>query len=436
MSIITTPIRRMVTVAAAAAATVAIAPGVASAAPPTAEQLTDHLRFLAGQRLEAMRPDFEARRDGRAVNGSSLAPGDVTDVRVVDLTDPAGFLTKKGRRKINVADSGLSSLVGLDISMSWVAQDDGGRTLPRTKATSFGATTLPFTAFKFEPRLISDSVDPSRFALNRNIRARLQLTVDLPPVSALVEPLGGDIDRLDLPIDLTGASQEQIAELKKVDVGPVSRTVELNLPVPVEALPVPNVLLAFRHTDYSLKVNGKPGFLLVMAPGLAGAPVDANEALQKVQDSVNDLRQKANSLVGLAGFLGENLVDAVRPIKQQIDLYRDKARFGVRVVAASSQGNLNRLTMIQNNAFTNDIEAEDEISALMTLGLPGSGWRLYADRGFKGVSLDIEAGSRFFTEAPNLHSSSPAGTTRRTKVRKSWGDSFSSLELARPVSSL
>jgi hypothetical protein len=66
---------------------------------------------------------------------------------------------------------------------------------------------------------------------------------------------------------------------------------------------------------------------------------------------------------------------------------------------------------------------------MMTLGLPGSGWRLFADRNFKGSHLDIVPGTRFLTEAPALHNSAPAGTTNRSKQRKSWGDSFSSLDL-------
>lgn len=430
MSVFTNRARRVAALAAGAGAALALVPAAASAAPPTRDQLADHLRFLTDQRILAMRNDFEIKREGRVGNQNPVTPGEMVDSRVVDVTDPVGFLTRDGRRKINVAEPGFSSLVGVKIAIEWSAHDSTGRTLRREQATPFAGTTLPFSAFMFEPRLVRQGLNPAASTRARNIRARLMLTVDPPPVSVLVEPLGGQIDRLDLPIDLEGASQQQINELKTVDVGPVTKTFDLNVPVPVEALPVPNLLLAFRHTDYDIRHNGKPGFLLAVLPAGTGI---ADGDLGALQDSVNDVRAKANSLVSLAGFLGESLVSAIRPVKEQIDRYRDAARFGVRVVTASEIKNLNSLTMIQNGRLTNDIEAEDEISALMTLGLPGTGWRLYADRGFKGVSLDVVAGSRFLTEAPNLHSTSPAGTSRRTKVRKSWGDSFSSLDLANAV---
>lgn len=398
-----------------------------AAAPPTPAQLSEHVRFLTENRILAMVGDFQPRRDGRANSQTPLPPGRTTNVNVVDVTDPSGFLLEKGRRKINMADTGLSSLVGVDITINWTAHDAAGQLLTREDATPFGGTTLPSLAYMFKPRLVRQGV--TRPPVERTIRARLKLTVDPPPVSVLADAVGGEIDRLDLPIDLTEASAQQKEELKKVDVGPVTKNVDLILDVPVEALPVPNLLLAFRHTNYALSHKGDPGFLLVMVPAGSGLPVDPNQALAAVQDSVNGLRQKAQSLVGLAGFLGENLVSAIGPVKAQLDSYRDKARFGVRVVVASSQSNLNNLTMIQNGRFTNDVEAEDEISALMTLGLPGSGWRLFADRNFKGSHLDIVAGSRFLTEAPALHNSAPVGTTNRSKQRKSWGDSFSSLDL-------
>jgi hypothetical protein len=432
MSVITSRARRLAVTAAAAGAALALVPAAASAAPPTPDQLADHLRFLTDQRILAMRNDFEAQREGRPANQSPVTPGEMVDTRVVDVTDPAGFLTQNGRRKINVAQSGLSSLVGVKIEVDWTARDSSNNELASQKATRFGPATLPFSAFKFEPRLIRQGLNPAASTRDRTLRARLKLTVDPPPVATLVEPLEGRVDRLDLPIDLEGATAQQIAELKKVDVGPVSKTFDLSLPVPVEALPVPNLLLAFRHTDYKVKHKGDSGFLLVVLP--AGTGIAEND-LAALQNTVNDVRSKANSLVGLAGFLGENLVGALGPVTEQISRYRDAARFGIRIVTTSEIRNLNSLTMIQNGRFTNDIEAEDEISALMTFGLPGTGWRLYADRGFKGSSLDIVAGSRFLTEARNLHTSVPAGTTRPTKNRKSWGDSFSSLELSSPVAS-
>jgi hypothetical protein len=231
---ITRTARRLLAGALVASAAAAAAAPTGASAATSAPELTTQIETLVGERLNLLQDDFVPVNP----NPGNVAPGKLVEAQIRDTVDPSGFLTQKNRRKINLADTGSASLVGLDISVKWTAHNENGNPLSPNRANAFGPTTLPFASFKFAPEIIQKGLPEN--ILQRKLRATLQITADPPPVSKLVEPLEGQLDRLDVPIDLQGATQADIDLLKRVDVEAVERSIVVDIVIPVLPLPVPS----------------------------------------------------------------------------------------------------------------------------------------------------------------------------------------------------
>jgi hypothetical protein len=279
----------------------------------------------------------------------------------------------------------IGSAVPVSFEWRWNVRDAAGSTLiENTGFLSPQGLTVPQTSFILRPpvRRLEDK-DPAPITYTVRGEVRLKAGgldtgyLDFPPISFLIEPLQ-----------------------------------------------VPTILALFVNRNFQSLAEDTAGAVMVVVP--EGSPlVGVGPYLQAIT-SVGTALQSLGSLLSLSPFGA-----AASTVTNAISAFGSSA-----VLAAQDDiANLNDWTLIQREWYENDTEAEDEISSLILVGVPGTTVRLYNARNFgenEGV-LEVKTGPEGYVLLRNLDAAAPqtepAG--RATPVVPSpWNsfrDTFSSL---------
>jgi hypothetical protein len=154
---------------------------------------------------------------------------------------------------------------------------------------------------------------------------------------------------------------------------------QLRLPVTVLDLGIPRVAAMFRHGGFAAQSGGDSGFVFVMVPG--GYPFQAFDQLAPLLTQIQTTLGTLNSFVHIAGFLMglDNLLAAV------------PAQPDIQFRAADKVDDLEDI-VFQEGGITDaffDYDADDEISSIIFLGIPGSEFDLFGDSGCQAGHHEI-----------------------------------------------
>jgi hypothetical protein len=285
----------------------------------------------------------------------------------------------------------MSANVPVRVIVSWEVLDEGGRPLPPAEYNAPAGLGAPTLRIAFAPAVTELSTSGPPAPTIRILRATVSLSAN------------------------------------GVTVGP--RTLP-DLRVPVPALPIPTVLAMFVHTNFEARQNDDDGALLLVVP--SASPL---RSLGQLQPALNSLQSVLGNLSSFGSFaallLGLNdLVSAINATKSTNIQFR----------AADEIRNLNDITLIQNDWFTNDIEAEDELSSLILIGRSGREVRCSNARnhGAGEGQFRVRTGNEMVATIRNLHtanpSAAPGSVTRDTAPPGGWfnpdtfGDALSSIQ--------
>ncbi len=282
------------------------------------------------------------------------------------------------------------SLIGKDIAQALVQQPPvGGGALVLTqqidtttnKDLTQGQVSLGPDEAKFQ------GVPGKLFQLAGNIPIPIEVPVTVVVQWAVLDsagnPVGGasyaadpSLTALDLSITFVPA----VVELTSLATPPLTRfqvqaTLTISaggtalppfslpaIPVDVPAIAIPTVVAFFRHSHFAARSGDSPGFVLIVVPN--GSPLGNASQVTSV---LTTLRNQLNNLTSVASFasLLLGVGELINAISAQPHVTFRKAD------SNDSIRNLNDITMIQNGMFTNDIEAEDEISSMIVVGPNG-----------------------------------------------------------------
>jgi len=212
-------------------------------------------------------------------------------------------------------------------------------------------------------------------------------------------------------------SRVVVAKVRLAAAGITGSWVTLpSVPVSVAPLGIPTVAALFRHTNFSGHHNNKPGFVLVVVPGGALSSTAAVvAALGAIRSALAPLQSIARFATIYAGLGSISSAISAQPHLQ----FR----------SAASIPNLNAIEMISH--WRGDVEAEDQVSALAVVGMPGRAVKFYNDRDFKGASITLTVGQELHALVTWLNtanpSSSPAGAISVQGGASSYADSISSM---------
>ncbi|HEX2120809.1 MAG TPA: hypothetical protein VHL59_04130 [Thermoanaerobaculia bacterium] len=202
-----------------------------------------------------------------------------------------------------------------------------------------------------------------------------------------------------------------------VDLPPI----ELLVPV----IPMPTVLAMTVHVDLG-------GAVMIAVPADSPFPdfASLSAAVVAARDLIDPLQVPTPPEVfpPALDYLG-----AVVPrLEQLLNLAH------VTYVRTNEIDNLNDYTLVQEGLFTNDIEAEDELSCLLFVGPPRRRVRLFNDRDFDPGEgqLDVTIQRELFVYISSLHGTSPQTLPqgRATVAHEAeddedgFGDTLSSLQ--------
>ncbi|WP_369258889.1 hypothetical protein [Streptomyces sp. R35] len=185
--------------------------------------------------------------------------------------------------------------------------------------------------------------------------------------------------------------------LKALDL--VSQSLPLPaVPVAIPALLFPKLLAAFRHSDFQPKAGDDDGFVFIMVPG--NSPLRSIEQLKSTLATLQETVTTLKAFADFAGFLLglDSLVSSVT------------ASPYFSFAAQDAVQDLNDITAIQNDLFTNDIELEDEISSMIFIGPPNKVVHWFCEPNFDDEDGDftVKVGPQFFTLVRSLDSAHPA----------------------------
>jgi hypothetical protein len=272
----------------------------------------------------------------------------------------------------------MSANVPVRVIVSWEVLDEGGRPLPPAEYNAPAGLGAPTLRIAFAPAVTELSTSGPPAPTIRILRATVSLSAN------------------------------------GVTVGP--RTLP-DLRVPVPALPIPTVLAMFVHTNFEARQNDDDGALLLVVP--SASPL---RSLGQLQPALNSLQSVLGNLSSFGSFAALLL------------------GLNIQFRAADEIRNLNDITLIQNDWFTNDIEAEDELSSLILIGRSGREVRCSNARnhGAGEGQFRVRTGNEMVATIRNLHtanpSAAPGSVTRDTAPPGGWfnpdtfGDALSSIQ--------
>jgi hypothetical protein len=278
----------------------------------------------------------------------------------------------------------IGNAVPVSFEWRWSVTDEAGATLNEGQGfLSPEGLIVPQTSFVLRPP-VRRIEDPNLAPVNYRVRGGVRLRA-------------GGID--------TGW----------LDFGPVTFA--------VEPLRVPTILALFVNRNFQNFADDTEGAVLVVVP--EASPLLALQPLDEAIRGVGTALQSLGSLLSLSP-LGAAAASIATPISTATN----------HLLAVQDDiSNLNDWTLIQREWYENDTEAEDEISSLILVGVPGTTVRLYNARNMgdnEGV-LEVKTGPEGYVLIRNLDAATP-GTEpagRATPVVPSpWNsfrDTFSSL---------
>jgi hypothetical protein len=197
-------------------------------------------------------------------------------------------------------------------------------------------------------------------------------------------------------------------------------------PIPffIEPLQIPTILALFVNRNFQTYAEDTPGAVLVVVPEGSDL-VGLGPYLQALTAAATAIRSLGSLLSLLPlGATASTVTSAINAFGG-----------GAQLAAQDDISNLNDWTLIQREWYENDTEAEDEISSLILVGVPGTTVRLYNARSFgtnEGV-LQVSTGPEGYALIRNLDAATPVTEPpgRATAVVPSpWNsfrDTFSSL---------
>lgn len=209
------------------------------------------------------------------------------------------------------------------------------------------------------------------------------------------------------------------------------------LPLLIPALAIPTVLAMFLHSNFQPRDGDDDGAVLVLVP--EDSPFRSLAALQPTLDTLDSAVSRLTGFARFASFL-LGLRDLTAALGAQPHV-QFRAQDGI--------GNLNDITLIQRGFFSNDTEAEDELSSLIFLGPPGRKVECFVARRFRDgegrfdltiarsvVEGEERIGLELFTAARSLHAATPATvpTGQELEIVRArgggFGDELSSVRFA------
>ncbi|MFJ8469840.1 hypothetical protein [Streptomyces swartbergensis] len=171
-----------------------------------------------------------------------------------------------------------------------------------------------------------------------------------------------------------------------------------DIPVLVPTLGIPKVLAAFIHDQFQPKAGDDDGGVFIMVPG--NSPL---RSIEQLKSTLATLQTAATTLKSFAEFatflLGlDTLVGSVT------------ASPYFAFAASDAIQDLNEITLIQNDWFTNDIELEDELSSMIFVGPDGKVADCFCETDFEDDNghFKLRVGPQFVTLVRSLHSKTPA----------------------------
>ncbi len=204
-----------------------------------------------------------------------------------------------------------------------------------------------------------------------------------------------------------------------VTLGEATRSVETA--VNVFPLRIPSVLALFRNRAFSAADYGAA---LLVVPG--NSPLSS---VAGARSAVSQLHAAAERLSAFPRFaaLAANVAALLTALRTHEH---------VAFVRTDALADLHTITLIGRGVLADDISAEDEMSSLILLGPAGRRARLFIHRGFDqaGGRLDVGVDDENVVLIEDL-GAIPAGRAQLIVApgRKSFDDTLSSLELAKPA---
>lgn len=200
--------------------------------------------------------------------------------------------------------------------------------------------------------------------------------------------------------------------------------------VRIPVIGIPTVLAMFLHKEFS--TTGKYGpAALVMLPN--NSPF---RNFAQLQNALTALGSTVAPLIAFPKF--SSLVSGLTFLTNELSAQLPRIAFRT----AERISNLNNIDLIKRGFLKNDIEAEDELSSLIFLGVPGSRAQFFTDRSFKGGQFDLTIGKnnagginqeQLFTFIEDLHTNTPlsqplGGEIEIVKSASTFGDKLSSIQ--------
>jgi hypothetical protein len=335
--------------------------------------------------------------NGQPITGLTGSIGSVTDV-------PGTLGQVSGSVPIPVE-------VPVGIQVKWAVLDEAGNEL--AEGADFVAPDglgSPEVSFIFPLQVVElTSLTSPPLPVTRFIRAKVLVSA------------GGTTIAINDP-----ANPNNVADVTLPDV-----------PVIIAALAVPTLLALFLHTNFAAADGDDDGAVLIVVP--AASPL---RSFEQVQPLLNTLESTVSSLTSFANFasflLGLHTLNAALAAQPHVQFR-----------AADRISNLNDITLIQRGIFSNDTEAEDELSSLIFIGPPGKTVQCFNARNTSSregqfdltiarrvVEGTEQIGAELFTLIRSLHSPAPASeptgqeinVVRNSTESNRFGDELSSLQ--------
>jgi hypothetical protein len=271
--------------------------------------------------------------------------------------------------------------VPVKVAVAWTVLDAQQQPVPPGPAfVAPSGLTLPDVSLIFAPA-IAPLPAPASATRQFTVRATVQLSLQLPSL-IFGGTDGGFVDVV---------SDEVTLPPPGVDVPTVS----------VLPLEVPSLLLLFRHPNLAPRADDHDGFILIVAPD--GFP-EQLQGLGQIVDVFNGLGAALPTLASAFSSFAPML-----PLASQLSLIAFLTYPNPVMTVASEIANLNQITMIDRPPLRNDIEAAQEASSLLLLGVEGAQVECFNHRNFSSGQgkLTLTTGPELHVIVRSLHSQRP-----------------------------
>lgn len=299
-----------------------------------------------------------------------------------------------------------ATFIPVHSSVKWTVRDSlDARTSKDLGSSAFSDSVGPSLDFVPEPQFY-ELGDPTPEEILVYLFAEVQLWTD--------------------PVEVAGVVSLPAVSLK-IPLPPI--------PVPRAPIAIPRLALLHIHASFAAHAPGVnptdpafvPGAGIVLVPG-SSPLVD----MAAVFSTAQALSTTIGDLKGVGGFPA--WLTGLDALFEALQLIRLK-NF---VVAVSPVPDLDDYVLVIEDWDTNNIEGEDEVSALLCIGMPGQRTSFWNAPDFEMDKKEgyfvVEVGSTFFTKVSNLKSKVPATVPsdllfvkQPSSDDKWWSDTLSSV---------